>query len=133
MLGSRPRLAWGQFAAGPTRSFGGWQDFCKPPTEIQELRIGGMRGGAEMRLQLQVALPEEWLSPFSVHPHPSWMGAFTQLEVLVAARGSCQDGNCLFFEIGTEGRLVQVSEEAPWFQLVFFRGSESLLQWGGGG
>ena len=41
------------------------------------------------------------------------MGAFTQLEVLVAARASCQDGSCLFFEIGTEGRLVRLSEEAP--------------------
>ena len=113
MLGSRPRLAWGQFAAGPAHSFGDWQDFCKLPTEIQELRIGGMRGGAEMRLQLQAAIPEEWLSPFSVHPPPSWMGAFTQLEVLVAAvRGSYQDGSCLFFEIGTEGRLVRVSKEA---------------------
>ena len=27
MLGSRPRLAWGQFAAGPARRFGDWQDF----------------------------------------------------------------------------------------------------------
>ena len=40
------------------------------------------------------------------------MGAFTQLEVLVAARGCYQDGSCLFFELGSEGRLLQVSEEA---------------------
>ena len=52
MLGLRPRLAWGQFATGPARSFGDWQTFCRLPAEIQELRIGGMRGGAEMRLQL---------------------------------------------------------------------------------
>ena len=121
MLGARPRLAWGQFAAGPARSFGDWQAFCRLPAEIQELRIGGMRGGTEMRLQLQATIPEEWLSPFPVHPPPSWMGAFTQLEVLVAARGCCQDGRCLFFELGAEGRLLRVSEEAPLVSACIFQ------------
>ena len=87
-----------------------------------------------MRLQLQEALPEEWLSPFLVHPPPSWMGAFTQLEVLVAARGCCQDGNYLYFEIEAKGKLVRVPEEAPLVStLVSFKVSELLLQWGGGG
>ena len=40
------------------------------------------------------------------------MGAFTQLEVLVAARVGTEDGSCLFFEVQAEGRLARVEGEA---------------------
>ena len=40
------------------------------------------------------------------------MGAFTQVEVMVAIRPCTNSEQCLFFEVKSEGRLIRVSEEA---------------------
>lgn len=65
-----------------------------------------------MRLVIQATLPEEWFLPLEPMT-PRWMGAFTQLEVLIALRACSKDGRCLFFEVESEGRLLRVEEESP--------------------
>ena len=64
-----------------------------------------------MRQMLQEAIPQDWLRP-PIPAAPRWMGAFTQLEVLVAARACTEGGSCLFFEVQAEGRLARVEVEA---------------------
>ena len=44
LLGTRPRLAWGPFAAGPARSFGNWQTFRSSPEEMQLEQLSLFRG-----------------------------------------------------------------------------------------
>ena len=111
MLGSRPRLAWGQFAAGPARSWGDWLDFCRLPQAVQDERISNFCGGLDMRQQLLEAVPLDWFTPPALVA-PQWMAAFTQFEVLVTARACSDSGSCLFFEVQAAGRLVKVEEEA---------------------
>ena len=108
MLRSLPRLAWGQFAAGPTRCWGNWIEFCRLPEDVEEARISRFWGGQDMQQQLQEAILQDWLMPLSLVT-PQWMGDFMQLEVLVAMRACLDFGNILFFEV--VGRLVRVAKE----------------------
>ena len=110
MLGSRPKLAWGQFAAGPACCSGDWLEFYRLPEAVQTERISSFRGGQDMQQQLQEAFTQDWLTPPALVA-PQWMGAFTQFEVLVAARACSDSGSCLFFEVQATGRLVRVEEE----------------------
>ena len=110
MLGLRPRLAWGQFVAGPTRCWGESLEFCISPEVVQAETISSFRGGQDMREQLLEAIPQGWSTPLALVA-PQWMAAFTQLEVLVAARACSNSSSCLFFEVQVAGRLIRVEED----------------------
>eukprot|EP00250_Pteridium_aquilinum_P000332 c10370_g1_i1 orf=7-654(-) len=112
LLGTRPRLAWGPFAAGPARSFSDWQTFRSSPEEMQLEQLSLFRGGQTMRDDIQAALSEEWYAPFELAA-PRWMGAFRPHEILIAVRACTEDDRCLYFEVQSEGRLYRVEEESP--------------------
>ena len=96
MLGTRPHLAWGSLAAGPARSLGAWQDFRRLPEEMQQERLSRLRGGLAMREDIQRALIRMWQAPLE-YQAPQWMGAFTQIEILIAVRACTEQGASLFF------------------------------------
>ena len=74
-----------------------------------------------MRQQLLLeALLWDWLMPPALSA-PRWMGAFTQLEVLFAARACSDSGRCLLFEVQAAGRLVRVEEEEGLIQGCTFQ------------
>ena len=84
MPGTRPHLAWGPLAAGPARNLGDWQDFRMLP-EVQQERLSHLRGGLAMREDIQRAITDTWQAPIE-HQAPQWMGAFTQIGILIAVR-----------------------------------------------
>ena len=58
----------------------------------QEARISSFWGVRDMQQQLQEAMPQDWLRPPAL-ASLQWMGAFTQFEVLVAARACLDSGS----------------------------------------
>ena len=100
---------WGAMAAGPAHSVGKWLDFRRLSEEAQRDRLARMRGSAAMIRDIEEVISEAWTRPLET-PAPTWMGAFTRLEVLLVVRGCSEDGQ-LFFEIGACGRMQRVLQE----------------------
>ena len=65
-----------------------------------------------MREDIQRALIGMWQAPLE-YQAPQWMGAFTQIEILIAVKARTEQGASLFFEVHSEGRLRRVMEESP--------------------
>ena len=53
MLGTRPRLAWGPLAAGPSKSLKAWSDFCSLPEVEREALLVQYKGGHIMYQDIQ--------------------------------------------------------------------------------
>lgn len=95
--------------AGPAHSQGEWLDSWRLLEEAQCYRLARMRGSATMIRDIEEVIPMAWTHPLETTA-PTWMGAFTRLEVLLAVRG-CSEDCQLFFEIGTCGRMQRVLQE----------------------
>ncbi|MCO5594196.1 hypothetical protein L7F22_048220 [Adiantum nelumboides] len=70
-------------------------------------------GGSEYVLGHSAGDPGGMAAAFRASSSSVWMGAFTRLEVLIAARACTDSGRCLFFEVQAEGRLVRTESESP--------------------
>ena len=111
MVGSRPHVSWGAFARGPGCSVGDWLQFRELPAEQQRDRCSGMRGALQMISDVESAASAEWGQQTILPPPATWMGAFTQTEILIGARG-CTQEMTLIYEVGEAGRLIRVTEES---------------------
>ena len=109
-MGSRQHVSWGAMAAGPARTLGDWLQFCQLPEAVQQERLVGMRGSTVMISGILKAILEQWTQQGTLVA-PTWMGAFTRTEVLIAIRG-CSGDTTLFFEVETVGKLQWVQREA---------------------
>ena len=119
MVGSRPHVSWGAMASGPAQSLGVWLQFQHLTELTQRERLTGMRGSAVMIQDISEAIPAEWTQEPPLLA-PSWMGAFTGTEVLIAVRG-CSDSVTVFFEIGIAGQLLRVDRESELLRLCTFQ------------
>lgn len=60
MLGARQHVSWGALAAGPARSVGDWLEFRQLSEAQQGMRLGAIRGAAQMVTEIEEAIPEAW-------------------------------------------------------------------------
>ena len=48
-------------------------------------RCSGMRGALQMISDVESAVPTDWGQQTGLSPPATWMGAFTQMEILIGA------------------------------------------------
>ena len=69
---------------------------------------------------VESVVPMDWGQQIDPSPPATWMGAFTQTEILIDAKG-CTQELTLFYEIGDAGRLIRVSKESEIISTCIFQ------------
>ena len=98
MVCSRQR---GGMAVGFAKSLGEWIEFHRL---LQAERLEWLWGSPQMITDIEEVIPEGWREPME-SVVPSWVGAFSCLEILIAVKGCVDDQLCLFFEMTEAGRI----------------------------
>ena len=70
-----------------------------------------MRGALQMISDVESAVSADWGQQMTFPPPATWMGAFTQTEILIGVRGCTQEVT-LCYEVGEAGRLHRVTAES---------------------
>ena len=119
MLGSRRRLDWAKFDAGPGASVDAWKSFFALPTNVRSELLTSLRGGQIMCDQVQAVLGHLSSTIWSFNPS-RWEGAFTRLQVMVGVRGYFANGSFQDYVLDEDGVISRSLIQSEVLQYATF-------------